>query len=177
MSQAFDLPRSGIRARGDGNCLMVMELGSQWPEWISRDAVCSLVLQGKAESASELASRAIREIGVLRSTRGELRTLVLAAGENLDEELFAARVMICRAAVASTPARKSSLLVFSGHERLSITARHELFSLAGALNVLLAGTRVGIAVKLCDEPVVVAPEQSGVFELGESAPRAQEVSS
>jgi hypothetical protein len=177
MSHAFDLPRAGIRVRSDGSCLMVMEAGSRWPSWIARDAVSSLVLQGRNESASELAARSIGAIDVVRSTRGALRTLLLAAGNALGVDTFAARVLICRAAVACMPARKPSLLVLCGHQALPPEARHELFSLAGALTGPLAGARVRVVVKLCDETPSVAPESSGIFERGDSGPRVREASS
>lgn len=176
MSHAFDLPRAGARARSDGACVLVMEAGSRWPSWIARDALCSLVLQGPAESATELASRAIGAIELVRSTRGALRTLVLATAEGAGADVFEARVLICRAAVACMPARKPSLIVLCGHEELPPSARHELFLLAGALTPPLRGTRVGIVVKLDDEQER-QPERSGVFERGDSGPRVREASS
>lgn len=145
---------------------MIMETGSLFPAWIGRDAVCSLVLQGASESAAELASRSIRTIREIRSTRGSLRTVVLAAGNRLGDDVFESRCLVCRAAVANMPARKPSLLVFDGHRGLSPEARHELLSLAGALTLQLAGTKVAIRVRLAAHDY---PLDSGVFARDEVA--------
>jgi hypothetical protein len=160
-----------------------MEAGAHWPQWIGEDAVISLVLQGKREPAAELASRAIHAIEQLRSTRGELRTLVLAAGDHLGDDIFTARCLICRAAVACMPQRKPALLVFTGHDSLAAESRHELLSLAGALTLSLSGTRIGIRVKLDEWTPTVrtsaadVPEQSGVFERTETGGVRREVAS
>jgi hypothetical protein len=166
MTEPFDLPGSGLRARGDGSCLLIMEAGGRWPAWIGPDSVCSLVLQGTRESPLQFAPRALHAIEQVRSTRGALRTLVLAAGKTTGDDVFTARCLVCRAAAASMEHRKPSLLVFSGHADLEPRARHELLSLAGALMATFQGTRIAIRVKL-DESMrerAGCSESSGVFE-------------
>jgi hypothetical protein len=181
MSDPFDLPRSGVRVRGDGSCFLIMEAGSRWPAWIGPDAVSTLVLQGGREPALQFASRALHAIQQVRSARGTLRTLVLAAGERTGEDVFTARCLVCRAAAASMEHRKPSLLVFSGHEELMPEVRHELLSLAGALMMSISGTRIGIHVKLdsSDDPRIEREriercESSGVFERATDKTKIQE---
>jgi hypothetical protein len=155
-----------------------MEAGSRWPAWIGPAAVGSLVLQAAREPTLEFASRAMRAIEQARSTHGVIRTLVLAAGPRVSEDVFTARCLVCRAAVASMEQRKPCLLVFSGHDKLPAEARHELLSLAGALTLSLPGTRIGIRVKLDDisafEHVAHDPERSGVFERADGDAIIQE---
>lgn len=181
MAQAFDLPRSGIQVRGDGSCLLIMEAGARWPSWIGEGVVSSLVLQSSRESVSDFASRAIHAVEQLRSQRGALRTLVLAAGDRLGDDIFAARCMICRAAVACMPQRKPSLLVFNGHDSLGSEQRHELFSLAGALTLSLDGTRIAIRVKLDESPDAYEADgelaDSGVFARTPNGSFSREVAS
>jgi hypothetical protein len=185
MSEPFELPRSGIRTRGDGSCVLIMEAGSRWPAWIGPDAVSTLVLQGTREPALEFASRALHAIDQVRSTQGTMRTLVLAAGERTGEDVFTARCLVCRAAAASMEHRKPSLLVFSGHDDLPRDVRHELLSLAGALMMSISGTRIGIRVKLdeaaADDELVARAagetargESSGVFERASDESEIQE---
>lgn len=143
---------------GDGGeqrvCVVVMEAGGEWPSFVEREgpANWAVIPQQPGETPGELALRASRRVAALAEHGAPIGTVIIAAGAECDDHVFAARCAVARSLIQAMGGRGGQLL-FSAPARLPDAARHELIALAGTLASQVRGTSLDVGVRF---PQVVA---------------------
>jgi hypothetical protein len=127
-------------------CLIVMETGSRWPNWLEAPPESRIVVQDPLESLETLTTRTLRVIDGLRAKGKRLHTVVIAAGRSSEgERALKARSQLARAArVAMTD---DAGVVLAGNDGLPDSVRHELFTTAEVLAQLLAGSAIDVKLR------------------------------
>ena len=143
-------------------CLIVMETGGRWPNWLEAPPESRIVVQDPLESVESLASRALRVIEGLRVRGRRLHTVVIAAGRASDgERALKARSQLVGGARAAMT--EGAGVVLAGNDGLPDRLRHELFTTAEVFAQLLAGSAIDVRVRFdASEPAEHHPI-SGVY--------------
>ena len=130
-------------------CVVVMEVGAEWPDWLLDGAcgeVVARVTQEDGETPAELALRVGERIRELDGT--QLEALVIAVGSESGDEVFSSRCEMARALLREVHDRHGIRLLFSAPRQLGSEARRELLSLTSTLASQLAGVRVIVGAHL-----------------------------
>lgn len=131
--------------------VVVLEVGSTWPPWLSeyqKQAPNSVVVaQSAGESASDFAQRIARRAEEIGAREEAVHVALLVSNGALDEASVSARERMCASLLRMMVQKRRGELVLAADVRAGDEQRHELFALAGTLCDELRGTDVTVRVR------------------------------
>ncbi len=141
-------------------CVVVMEAGGEWPSFVEREgsANWAVIPQQPSETPAELALRSSRRLSALAEHGAPIDMVIIAAGAQCNDQVFAARCAVARSLIQAMGDRDGQL-VFSAPSKLPEPSRHELIALAGTLANQVRGTPLGVSVRF-PEAKQAAPRQA-----------------
>jgi len=131
--------------------VVVLELGSSWPPWLSeyqRFAPNSVVVaQSSDESAPQFATRIERRMNEIGVGEAAIHVGLLVSNGAFDSVANDARERICQAMLRVMLQKHQGELVLAADTESDEEIRHELFALAGTLCDGLRGKEVTVRVR------------------------------
>ena len=157
--------------------VVVLELGSSWPPWLSeyqKHAPSSVVIaQSSDECGAEFARRICRKMDEIGARDTAIHAGLLVSNGELDPESVAARDAICSALLRVMLQKQHGELVLVSDLSAGDDVRHALFALAGTLCDELRGSEVTVRVRF--DTVRPAHAISGVRKSVTPSPPADVV--
>ena len=157
--------------------VVVLELGSSWPPWLSeyqQHAPNSVVIaQSSDECGAEFARRICRKMDEIGARDIAIHAGLVVSNGELDEASVSARDSICSALLRVMLQKKHGELVLASDLSAGDDVRHALFALAGTLCDELRGSQVTVRVRF--DTVRPASATRNVRKSGTPNPPAEVV--
>lgn len=136
-------------SRDDLMSIVVLETGAAWPVWLTEQRLAPhavVIAQARAEGLDGFRVRVLHRIAEATTSSGARVSVgVIVAAPAAGEERLEFRESVARALLQRMGSGAELVLAGDGHE--TDPARHELFTIAGALCEELGGSKVNVRVR------------------------------